>query len=101
MGTTIFVSATPGPYEMAKSEKIVQQIIRPTGILDPQVFVRPTKGQIDDLLQEVALRVKKGQRALITTFTQRMSEELAGYLNEMGIKAHYLHADVETLERVE
>ncbi|MCU0465249.1 MAG: UvrB/UvrC motif-containing protein, partial [Anaerolineae bacterium] len=101
MGTTIFVSATPGPYEMSNSGQIVQQIIRPTGIVDPEVVVRPTKGQVDDLLQEVALRVKNGQRALITTFTQRMSEELAGYLNEMGIKAQYLHADVETLERVE
>jgi excinuclease ABC subunit B len=101
MGTTIFVSATPGPYEIQHSGQIVQQIIRPTGIVDPQVVVRPTAGQIDDLLQEVALRVKKGQRALITTFTQRMAEELAGYFNEMGIKAHYIHADVETLERVE
>jgi excinuclease ABC subunit B len=101
MGTTIFVSATPGPYELSHSGQIAQQVIRPTGILDPEVFVRPTKGQIDDLLQEVAERVKKGQRALVTTFTQRMSEELAGYLNEMGIKAQYLHADVETLERIE
>lgn len=101
MGTTIFVSATPGPYEMTHSAQIAQQIIRPTGIIDPEVFVRPTAGQIDDLLQEVALRVKKGQRTLITTFTQRMSEELAGYFNEMGIKAQYLHADVETLERIE
>ncbi|MCU0497297.1 MAG: excinuclease ABC subunit UvrB [Anaerolineae bacterium] len=97
----IYTSATPGPYEYAKSDRIVQQIIRPTGIVDPQVSVRPTKGQIDDLLQEVALRVKKGQRALITTLTQKMSEELAGYLNEIGIKAHYLHAEIDTLERVE
>lgn len=97
----IYTTATPGPYEYAKSDLIVQQIIRPTGILDPQVSVRPTKGQIDDLLQEVALRVKKGQRALITTLTQKMSEELAGYLNEIGIKANYLHAEIDTLERVE
>jgi excinuclease ABC subunit B len=97
----IYTSATPGPYEREISERIVQQVIRPTGILDPQVSVRPTKGQIDDLLQEVAARVQKGQRALITTLTQRMSEELAGYINEIGIKAHYLHAEVETLERVE
>jgi excinuclease ABC subunit B len=100
-GMTIFTTATPGPYELGVSKQVVQQIIRPTGILDPQVVVRPVEGQIDDLLQEVALRVKKGQRALITTLTQRMSEELAGYLNEIGIKAHYLHAEIETLERVE
>jgi excinuclease ABC subunit B len=101
MGFTIYTSATPGPYERAISQNITQQIIRPTGILDPQVSVRKTEGQIDDLLQEVAMRVKKGQRALITTLTQRMSEELAGYLNETGIKAHYLHAEIETLERIE
>jgi excinuclease ABC subunit B len=101
MGYTIYTSATPGPYEMAKSQRVVQQIIRPTGILDPLVSVRPVEGQIDDLLQEVAARVKKGQRALITTLTQKMSEELAGYLNEIGIKAQYIHAEIETLERVE
>lgn len=97
----IYTSATPGPYEKQHSEDIVEQIIRPTGILDPIVDVRPIEGQIDDLLQEVALRVKKGQRALITTLTQRMAEELAGYINELGIKAQYLHAEVDTLERIE
>ncbi len=97
----IYTSATPGPYERKKSERIVQQIIRPTGILDPEVTVRPTKGQIDDLLQEIALRVKRGQRTLVTTFTQRMAEELAGYINENGIRAHYLHAEVQTIERIE
>nr|PZN53197.1 MAG: excinuclease ABC subunit B [Chloroflexota bacterium] len=101
MGQTIYTSATPGPYEKRVSQRIVQQIIRPTGILDPQVVVRPTKGQIEDLLQEVALRVKKGQRAFITTLTQRMAEELAGYINELGIRAHYLHAEINTIERVE
>ncbi len=101
MGQTLYTSATPGPYERNKSENTVQQIIRPTGILDPEVFVCPTKGQIDDMLQEVAARVKKGQRALVTTFTQRMAEELAGYINEIGIRAHHLHAEVETLERIE
>jgi excinuclease ABC subunit B len=100
-GLTIYTTATPGPYELGVSKQVVQQIIRPTGILDPEVIVRPVEGQIDDLLQEVAMRVKKGQRALITTLTQKMSEELAGYLNEIGIKAHYLHAEIETLERVE
>ncbi len=97
----IYTSATPGPYEKAHSEDVVEQIIRPTGILDPIVEVRPIEGQIDDLLQEVALRVKRGQRALITTLTQRMAEELAGYINELGIKAQYLHAEVDTIERIE
>ena len=101
MGQTIFTSATPGPYEHEVSEQVVQQVIRPTGVLDPEVSVRPTTGQIDDLLQEVAARVKKGQRVIITTLTQRMAEELAGYINEMGIRAHYLHAEIQTLERVE
>jgi excinuclease ABC subunit B len=101
MGQTIYTTATPAEYENKVSQAVVQQIIRPTGILDPLVFVRPVAGQIDDLLQEVAARVKKGQRALITTLTQRMSEELAGYLNEIGIRSHYLHAEIETLERVE
>ncbi len=101
MGQTIFTSATPGPYEQQVSQAVVQQIIRPTGILDPEISVRPTKGQIDDLLQEIAARVQRGQRALITTLTQRMAEELAGYINEIGIRAHYLHAEIDTLERVE
>jgi excinuclease ABC subunit B len=100
-GYTIYTSATPGPYENEISTKVAQQVIRPTGILDPQVVVRPTKGQIDDLLQEVAARVTKKQRVIVTTLTQRMSEELAGYINEIGIKAHYLHAEIQTLERVE
>ena len=101
MGQTIYTSATPGPYEREISEKIVQQVIRPTGVLDPEVSVRPIEGQIDDLLQEIAKRVKNGQRTLVTTLTQRMSEELAGYINEMGIRAQYLHAEIETLERIE
>ena len=97
----IYTSATPGPYEAKHSQKVVEQVIRPTGILDPVIEVRPVEGQIDDLLQEIALRVKRGERALVTTLTQRMSEELAGYLNELGIKGQYLHAEVDTLERVE
>lgn len=101
MGMTIHMTATPGPYEREHAERTVQQIIRPTGVVDPQISVRPVKGQIDDLLQEVALRVKNGQRAFITTLTQRMAEELSGYLNETGIKAHHLHAEINTLERVE
>jgi excinuclease ABC subunit B len=101
MGQTIYTTATPGPFEREISQDVVQQVIRPTGVLDPQISVRPIEGQVDDLLQEIALRVKKGQRTLITTLTQRMSEELAGYINEMGIRAHYLHAEIETIERVE
>jgi len=101
MGQTVYTSATPGPYEREISQKVVQQVIRPTGILDPQVSVRPVEGQIDDLLHEIAKRVKNGQRALVTTLTQRMAEELAGYINEMGIRAQYLHAEIQTIERIE
>ncbi|PJF29853.1 MAG: excinuclease ABC subunit B [Phototrophicales bacterium] len=97
----IYTSATPGPYEREISKQIVQQVIRPTGILDPVCHVRPTAGQIDDLLQEIARRVKNRQRAIVTTLTQRMAEELAGYLNEMGIKAHHLHAEIDTIERID
>src|SRR5690606_41764826 len=85
MGQTSFTRATPGLYEREVSEQIVRQVIRPTGILDPEVFVRPTKGQIDDLLQEVAARVKKGERVIITTLTQRLPEQLAGYGDVMDI----------------
>ncbi|TVR23058.1 MAG: excinuclease ABC subunit UvrB [Anaerolineaceae bacterium] len=98
---SVYTTATPSEFEMKHSQQIVQQIIRPTGILDPVCEVRPTEGQIEDVLQEVARRVKQKQRAIITTLTQRMSEELAGYLNEMGIKAQYLHAEIDTIERVE
>ena len=101
VGQTVYTSATPGPYENKHAQQTVEQIIRPTGIVDPLVDVRPVEGQIDDLLQEIALRVKRRQRVLVTTLTQRMSEELAGYLNELGIKGQYLHAEVDTLERVE
>lgn len=97
----IFMSATPGPYELEKSEQVVEQLIRPTGILDPVVEVRPTKGQIEDLIGEIRKRVARGERALVTTLTKRLAEEISDYLNEMGIRTHYLHADIETLERVE
>jgi len=97
----IFMSATPGPYELEKSEQVVEQLIRPTGILDPIVEVRPTKGQIEDLIGEIRRRVARGERALVTTLTKRLAEELSDYLNEMGIRTHYLHADIDTLERVE
>jgi excinuclease ABC subunit B len=101
VGQTVYMSATPGPYELGLTQKTTQQIIRPTGIIDPVVEIRPVEGQIDDLLKEISLRVKKGQRALVTTLTQRMAEDLSQYLIEMDIRATYLHAEVETLERIE
>ncbi len=97
----IYVSATPGPYEREKSEQIVEQIIRPTGLLDPEIEVRPTKGQIDDLLGKIRRRVERKQRVLVTTLTKRMAEDLADYLKEMGVRTMYLHADIDTIERVE
>jgi excinuclease ABC subunit B len=101
IGQVIFVSATPGPYEMEVSQQVVEQIIRPTGLLDPTIEVKPTQGQIDDLLYQIRKRVERGERCLVTTLTKRMAEELADYLLEMGIKTHYLHSDIETLERSE
>ena len=98
---TIFVSATPGPYEQERSQKKVEQIIRPTGLVDPEIEVRRTDGQIDDLLAELRARIDKGQRALVTTLTKKMAEDLSDYLREMGIKVQYLHSEVETIERVE
>ncbi len=98
---TIFVSATPGPYETERSAQKVDQIIRPTGLVDPEIDVRPTDGQIDDLLAELRTRVERGQRAIVTTLTKKMAEDLADYLREMGIKVQYLHSEIETIERVE
>jgi excinuclease ABC subunit B len=97
----VFVSATPGPYERKNSVHIVEQLIRPTGIIDPAISVRPTEGQIDDLLAEIRARTEHGQRALVTTLTKKMAEDLADYLQEMGIKVHYLHSEIETIERIE
>ena len=97
----IYVSATPGPYELEKSESVVEQIIRPTGLLDPVVEIKPVTGQIDDLLEQIRIRVSKGERCLVTTLTKRMSEELSDYLKEIGIRTHYLHSEIDTLERVE
>jgi excinuclease ABC subunit B len=97
----VFVSATPGPWEYEHSAVVAEQVIRPTGLLDPEISVRPTEGQIDDLLAEIRTRVEKGQRALVTTLTKKMAEDLADYLQEMGIKVHYLHSEIETLERIE
>ncbi|MDO8473841.1 MAG: excinuclease ABC subunit UvrB, partial [Dehalococcoidia bacterium] len=97
----VFVSATPGPYEYQNSEQIAEQLIRPTGLLEPRIEVKPTKGQIDDLMFQIKTRVDKAERVLITTLTKRMAEELSEYLVEAGVKTHYLHSEVDTLERVE
>jgi excinuclease ABC subunit B len=100
MGSTIYTTATPGPYEMQHADQVVEQIIRPTGLVDPEVEVRPTKGQVDDLVKEIRARVENGERVLVTTLTKRMAEDLAEYIEELGIKVHYLHSEVETLERI-
>jgi excinuclease ABC subunit B len=97
----IYTSATPGPYEDEHAQQVVEQIIRPTGVLDPQVEIRPVRGQIDDLMGEINQRVEKGQRVLVTTLTKRMAEDLSDYLMEMGTKVHYLHSEIDTLERVD
>ena len=97
----VFVSATPGPYELEHSSQIVEQVIRPTGIVDPAIEVRPTRGQIDDLLAEVRIRTERHERVLITTLTKKMAEDLTDYLLEMGVKARYLHSEIDTLERIE
>jgi excinuclease ABC subunit B len=97
----LFVSATPGPYEYEHSEAVVEQVIRPTGLLDPEISVRPTRGQIDDLLAEIRKRVEKQQRVLVTTLTKKMAEDLADYMQELNIKVHYLHSEIETIERVD
>jgi excinuclease ABC subunit B len=100
MGYTIYTSATPGPYEMERNNQVVEQIIRPTGLIDPQIEVRPTRGQVDDLLKEIRQRTEEGERVLVTTLTKRMAEDLSEYLMELGVKVQYLHSEVETLERV-
>jgi excinuclease ABC subunit B len=98
---TIYVSATPGPYELTKSAGVVvEQIIRPTGLVDPEVEIRPIRGQIDDLLAEIRIRVERNQRVLVTVLTKRMAEDLAGYYSEVGVKCRYMHSEIETLERV-
>ncbi|MCG4586298.1 excinuclease ABC subunit B, partial [Anaerosalibacter bizertensis] len=97
----LFLSATPGPYELEHSEKVVEQIIRPTGLLDPEIEVRPTENQIDDLVKEIRIREKKKERVLITTLTKKMAEDLTDYFKEIGIKVTYLHSDIDTIERME
>jgi len=101
LNQVVFVSATPGPHELAVSSQVAEQVIRPTGLLDPVIEVKPTRGQIDDLLDEVKQRVDRGERALVTTLTKRMAEDLADYLQETGVRTHYLHSEIDTLERVE
>ena len=96
----IYMSATPGPYELERSQKVVEQLIRPTGVVDPQITVKPTEGQIDDLLELIRQRVERGERAIVTTLTKKMAEDLADYLHELGVKVQYLHSEVDTLERV-
>jgi excinuclease ABC subunit B len=101
MNQVIYVSATPGPYELTKSGGVVvEQVIRPTGLIDPEVEVRPVKGQVDDLLEEIRIRAKKSERVLVTTLTKRMAEDLSEYFTEIGVKCRYLHSEVETLDRI-
>jgi excinuclease ABC subunit B len=100
VGQAIYMSATPGPYELEKAQRIAEQLVRPTGIVDPPIRIRPTEGQIDDLMEEIKVRVDKGERAIVTTLTKRMAEDLTDYLRELGIKVQYLHSEVDTLERV-
>ena len=101
LNQVIFTSATPSPYEFEQSTQVAEQIIRPTGIVDPEVIVKPVKGQVDDLVAQINKRVQQGQRVLVTTLTKRMAEDLSDYLLELGIKVHYLHSEVQTLERIE
>lgn len=100
MGYTLYTSATPGPYELKKAPEVIDQIIRPTGLVDPEISVRPIEGQVDDLIGEIYQRTKEGERVLVTTLTKRMAEDLADYLREMGVNVHYLHSEIDTLERV-
>jgi excinuclease ABC subunit B len=98
----VFVSATPGPYELSKAGGVVvEQVIRPTGLMDPPIEVRPVRGQVDDLLQEIRQRAERKERVLVTTLTKRMAEDLTTYYQELGVKVRYLHSDIDTLERVE
>ncbi|MDI6701593.1 excinuclease ABC subunit UvrB [Methanothermobacter wolfeii] len=101
IGQVIYVSATPGRYELSRSQRVVEQIIRPTGLVDPEVLLRPVRGQVDDLLAEIKKRISRDQRVLVTTLTKRMAEDLTDYYSKMGIKVRYLHSEIDTLERVE
>jgi excinuclease ABC subunit B len=101
VGQTVYLSATPGKYELAAADGVVEQIIRPTGLVDPKIVLKPTKGQIDDLLEEIRVRAARDERVLVTTLTKKMAEELTDFLSEAGVKVRYLHSDVDTLKRVE
>ncbi|MDE2591550.1 MAG: excinuclease ABC subunit UvrB [Actinomycetales bacterium] len=101
VGQTVYLSATPGKYELGVSDGVVEQIIRPTGLVDPEIVIKPTKGQIDDLLEEIRLRVERDERVLVTTLTKKMAEELTAFFTESGVRVRYLHSDVDTLRRVE
>ncbi len=101
IGQTVYLSATPGDYELAKSDGYVEQVIRPTGLIDPEVILKPTKGQIDDLLEQIRLRTDKDERVLVTTLTKKMAEDLTDYLLDKGVRVRYLHSDIDTLRRVE
>ncbi len=101
IGQAVFVSATPGPYERERADQVVEQVIRPTGLLDPRVEVRPVTGQIDDLMTEINARAAKEERVLVTTLTKKMAEDLTEYFKNAGIKVRYMHSDVETIERME
>ena len=100
-GKVLYVSATPGPYEMKKAQAVVEQVIRPTGLMDPEIEVRPTKGQIDDLIKEIKERAARKERTLVTTLTKRMAEDLSRYLKEVAIRVHYLHSEFDAIKRVE
>ncbi len=101
IGQTVYLSATPGPYELSRGRGVVEQIIRPTGLVDPQVVVKQTKGQIDDLVHEIRVRAERDERVLVTTLTKKMSEDLTDYLLDLGIRVRYLHSEVDTLRRIE
>jgi excinuclease ABC subunit B len=101
VGQRVYLSATPGKYEMGITDSVVEQIIRPTGLIDPEIVIKPSKGQIDDLLEQIRLRVERNERVLVTTLTKKMSEELTDFLTEAGVRVRYLHSDVDTLRRVE
>nr|MDT0663625.1 helicase-related protein [Micromonospora sp. DSM 115978] len=101
IGQTVYLSATPGPYELGRASGVVEQIIRPTGLVDPEIVLKPTKGQIDDLVHEIRERAERDERVLVTTLTKKMSEDLTDYLLELGIRVRYLHSEVDTLRRIE
>ncbi|HEV7720958.1 MAG TPA: excinuclease ABC subunit UvrB, partial [Iamia sp.] len=101
VGQTVFLSATPGPFELEKSTRVVEQVVRPTGLIDPEIVVKPTKGQIDDLMVQINDRVARGDRVLVTTLTKKMSEDLTDYLLELGVRVRYLHSEVDTIQRIE